>query len=96
MNKNQIKTKIIIIQSLDWLLIIGLLGGIYFAVENDANKFLIAVCGLVGLIIIHQIGLWSVNKIHTYRISLKNIEHEEKQHEIQILMSKGGQKVKKS
>lgn len=96
MNKQQIKIKILIVQSLDWLLIIGMLAGIYFAVENGVNRFLIAVCALAGLAIIHQIGLWSVNIIHSYRIDLKHIEQEEKQHEIQELMSKGGQKVKKS
>ena len=96
MNKQQLKIKILVVQCLDWLLIIGLLGGIYYAVENDTNKFLIAVCALIGLAIIHQIGLWSVHRIHTYRINIKHIEHDEKQHEIQELMSKGGQKVKKS
>lgn len=96
MNKQQLKIKILVVQTLDWLLIIALLAGIYIAVVNEVNKFLIAVVGLVGLGIIHQIGLWSVNKIHSYRINIKHIEHDEKQHEIQELMSKGGQKVKKT
>ena len=96
MNEQQIKIRILIIQSLDWALIIALLIGLYIAYQNGVERFYIAVGGLAGLGIIHQVGLWSVNKIHTLRTNLKNIEHEKKQREIHELMSKGGQKVKKS
>ncbi len=95
MNKHQIKIKIYVLQTIDWLMIIGLIGGLYLAYTKGIGTFWIAVMGLVGLGVIHQVGLLSVNQIHKWRINIEHIEHDEKQKEIQDLMSKGGQKVKK-
>jgi len=96
MNEKQIKIKILIIQTLDWSLIISIVVGIYIAIENETEAFYIAIMGLVGLGIVHQIGYWSINKIHTLRTNLHNLEQEKKRGEISELLSKGGQKAKKS
>jgi hypothetical protein len=95
-NEQQIKIRIYIILTLDWLIIVALLVGLFIAHQNETKEIYMVIAGLAGLGIIHQIGTLSVNKIHTLRTNLKNLEHERKQKEIQDLMSKGGQKVKKS
>ena len=95
MEEQKIKIQIFVIQCLDWLMIIGLLAGLYYAYLQEVSKVLIVFMGLSGLVFIQQVGLISVHKIHTLQIKLKHIAQEKKQKEIDLLMSKGGQKVKK-
>ncbi len=68
-------------------MIVALLVGLFIAHQNETSKVYMVIAGLAGLGIIHQIGLISVNKIHTLRTNLKNLEHERKQKEIQDLMN---------
>lgn len=96
MNEKQLKIKILIIQSLDWTLIIAWVAVLFIAYQNGTEYIYIALIVLIGLGIIHQIGLVSINKIHAFKTQLHNLEQERKREEIHVLMSKGGQKVKKT
>lgn len=96
MNEKQLKIKILIIQSLDWALIIAWAAVLFIAYQNETEYIYIALIVLIGLGIIHQVGLVSINKIYAFRTQLHNLEQERKREEIHVLMSKGGQKVKKT
>ena len=96
MNEKQLKIKILIIQSLDWSLIIAWAAVLIIAYQNGTEYIYIALIVLIGLGIIHQVGLGSINKIYAFKTQLHNLEQERKREEIHVLMSKGGQKVKKT
>lgn len=74
MNPGSIKTKIFILQLIDWLLLIGVMGGGIYAVLHSENRPLIAVLALIGLVFVNQFGQWSLTKIAAHRHDLKKIQ----------------------
>jgi len=74
MNPGTIKTKIFILQLLDWVLLIGVMGGGIYAVLHSANRPLIAVLALAGLILVNQFGQWSLTKIAGHKHTLKQLQ----------------------
>ena len=74
MNQSNIKTKIFILQVIDWLLLIGVMSaGIYGTLYSD-NRPLAAVLSILGLGIVNQFGHWSLTKIAGHRQELKKLE----------------------
>lgn len=78
MNESQIKMKILIIRSLDWLLFIIVLAiGIPALLYTD-QQFTALVFILIGMGIVHFSGNWVVKKVAAYRLELDQIKRKEK------------------
>jgi len=78
MNESQIKIKIIIIRSIDWILFATVLGiGIPALVSTD-KQFIALVFILIGLGIVHFSGDWTVKKVASLRLELEKLERKEK------------------
>jgi hypothetical protein len=74
MTPGTIKTKIFILRLIDWLLLLGVMGGGIYAILNSENRPLMAVLALAGLIIVNQFGHWSLTKIAAHRHTLKQLQ----------------------
>jgi hypothetical protein len=79
MNTSNIKTQILILQVIDWALLIGVLGGGLYATLNWENRFLAAVLSIIGLGIVNMFGQWSLTKIAIHRQELKQLEKTQHQ-----------------
>ncbi len=74
MTAGSIKVKILIIQLIDWTLLLGVFGmGIYAVLYSDdpAKYGLIA---LAGLWLLHMLGRYSVTKLTRLRMELAKIK----------------------
>jgi len=77
MNKGQIKSRIFIIQVVDWSLYIAVvLVGAYTILFSE-HKELMAVASLAGLFLVHALGQSSLDKIAALRIDLEKIQRQE-------------------
>lgn len=74
MNPSTIKTKIYILQFIDWILLLGVMVGGIYGVLSSENSPLVAVIALIGLVIVNQFGRWSVTKIAAHRHALKQLQ----------------------
>jgi Na+/H+ antiporter NhaC len=74
MNQSAIKTKIFILQVIDWSLLIGIMGGGIYATLYSGNRPLAAVLSILGLAFVNQFGQWSLTKIAIHRQELKQLE----------------------
>ena len=78
MSESQIKIKIAIIRSVDWLLFGVVLGiGIPALMYTD-KKFLALVFILIGLGVVHLSGNWTVKKVAALRLDLEKLVRKEK------------------
>ncbi len=75
MNEGQIKIKILLIQVLDWLLLISVFSVGIYAVFYSENKNLMATVALAGLFLVNSFGHISINKIAALRMELKKQQH---------------------
>jgi hypothetical protein len=74
MNVTQIKTQIIVIQASDWLLVVGLIGYLVYAYTHSYSLNLIMVVAIVGLMVIHQFGKWSISRVAYLQQTLKRLQ----------------------
>ena len=74
MNESTIKTKIFILQIIDWALLIGVMAGGIYAVLYSGNRPLAAILAMLGLAVVNQFGQWSLTKIAVHRQELKQLE----------------------
>jgi hypothetical protein len=74
MNAGSIKVKILIIQLIDWVLLLGVFGmGIYAVLySDDPTKY--GLIALAGLWLLHMLGQYSVTKLTRLRMELSKIE----------------------
>ncbi len=70
MAKTTVKTTILLIQTLDWLMFVLIVGGGIYAYFHADNQFLVAVLTLFGLAIVNQVGQWTVTKVAELRQKL--------------------------
>lgn len=64
----------LIIQTLDWVLLVGIFaGGIYGVMYTD-NRFLSMVASMFALAVFHQFGRWSYSKLASLRHDLKMVQ----------------------
>jgi hypothetical protein len=78
MNESQIKMKIMIIRSIDWVLFGTVLGlGIPALMYTD-KQFMALVFILIGLGIVNLSGNWVVKKVASLRVELEKLERREK------------------
>ena len=65
----------LILQTLDWILLIALFaGGIYGVVYTD-HRFLALIASLFALGVFHQFGRWSYTKLASLRHELKHAQN---------------------
>ena len=75
MNKATIKAKILVIQTIDWILLVAIFtGGIYGVMYTD-NRFVALVAALFALALFHQFGPWSYTKLASLRHELKHAQN---------------------
>lgn len=72
MNVTAIRTQILIIQAIDWLLLVGIFAGGIYGVLHADNRFLALVAALFALALFHQFGRWSYTKLASLRHDLKH------------------------
>lgn len=78
MNESQIKMKIILIRSIDWILFAAVLGvGIPALLYTD-KQFMALLFIMLGLGIVNISGNWTVKKVASLRLELEKIERKEK------------------
>ena len=74
MNESTIKTKIFILQIIDWSLLIGVMTGGIYAILYSENRPLAAILAMLGLAVVNQFVQWSITKIAVHRQELKQLE----------------------
>lgn len=75
MKKSQINTQIVVIRTVDWLLIAGLVAYLVYAYMHSYNPNLIMTIAVVGLAVIHQFGRWSISRMAYLQQTLKRLEN---------------------
>lgn len=78
MNESQIKMKIMIIRSIDWVLFGTVLGVGLPALMYTDKQFMALVFILIGLGIVNLSGNWVVKKVASLRVELEKLERREK------------------
>ena len=71
MNASQIKSQIVMIRAVDWLLVTAFVGYLVYAYLHSFNPNFIVTIAVAGLIVIHQFGQWSINRVAFLQHSLK-------------------------
>ena len=74
MKTTTIREKILVIQTIDWLLLVAIFtGGIYGVMYTD-NRFIALVAAMFALAVFHQFGRWSYTKLASLRHDLKQAQ----------------------
>jgi hypothetical protein len=76
MNEGQIKIKILLIQVVDWALLISVFSAGVYAVLYSESKNLMATVTLIGLFLVNSLGHISINKIAALRMELKKQQNK--------------------
>lgn len=74
MNASQTRMIILVIQTVDWLLVFALAGYLAVAYHKSYSPNTTMTIAIVGLLLIHQFGRWSITKIAYLRQTLKRTE----------------------
>jgi len=74
MSPSQIKLMIFVIRSADWVLVAGLAAYLIYAYLSAHSANFIITVGMIGLVLIHQVGQWAITKIAYLRQTLKRLE----------------------
>lgn len=86
MNKNQIKTKILILRTVDTVLVIALMvAGIYSVLYADNKETMLVAC-FIGLLLLNRLGRMTNNKIALLRVQLGILMRDMKREEQATLM----------
>jgi len=75
MNEGQIKIKILLIQVLDWSLLISVFSFGIYGVLYSESKNLMATVALAGLFLVNGLGHIGINKIAALRMDLKKLQN---------------------
>ena len=74
MTTTQIKIQIFALRTVDWLLVAGLIGYLVYAYMHSYSTNFIITIAIVGLVIVHQFGRWSISKVAYLQQTLKHLE----------------------
>ena len=77
MNKGQIKSKIFMIQLVDWSLYIAVIAVGAYTILFSEHKELMAIASLTGLFLLHAFGQISLNKIAALRLDLDKLQRKQ-------------------
>jgi len=87
MNKNQIKTKIFILRSIDTVLAIALMvAGIYSTLYHTDNIETVLIAIFIGLFLLNWLGRMTNNKIAVLRVQLGILMRDMKREEQATIM----------
>jgi len=76
MNKAQIKYKMALLKTIDWVLLLLVIGiGVPGMFLTDYPVF-IGLATLAGLVVVHVFGNWVGHRIAAMRVDLKNIDRK--------------------
>lgn len=78
MNESQIKLKIIFFRTIDWILFAIVLGIGLPALMYTDKQFIALVFIILGLIIVHLSGNWTVKKVASLKLELEKLQRIEK------------------
>ncbi len=70
MKEEQLKTRIYLLRSLDWILFLAVIAFGIYAFLYAENRFLMAVITMIGLLIVHWVGNYTYEKSATMRVNL--------------------------
>ncbi|MGK0298145.1 MAG: hypothetical protein ACI9XC_001763 [Gammaproteobacteria bacterium] len=76
MNEGQIKTKMMIIQVVDWTLLIAVFSVGGFSIFYAEDPKIMGTLALFGLFLLNMLGKYSTKKIATYRVELENLKRK--------------------
>ncbi|MFB3100312.1 MAG: hypothetical protein ACE1ZM_02575 [Gammaproteobacteria bacterium] len=75
MNEGQIKIKILLIQVLDWSLLISVFAVGLYTIFYSESKNIMVTFALAGLFLVNSLGHVSINKIAALRMDLKKLQN---------------------
>ncbi|MEX2525657.1 MAG: hypothetical protein WD750_11925 [Gammaproteobacteria bacterium] len=70
MKENQLKTRLYLIRSLDWILFLSVLAFGIYAFLYAENRFLAALVAVTGLLIVHWVGNYTFEKSAIMQVDL--------------------------
>ena len=73
MDASKTKMMIFVIQSIDWLLVIVLVAYLIYAYHKSYSPAMMVTVAIIGLVIINQVGQWSITKVAYLRQALKRM-----------------------
>ena len=74
MTTTQIKIQIFVLRTVDWLLVAGLVGYLVYAYMHSYSTNFIITIAIVGLVIVHQFGRWSISRVAYLQQTVKRME----------------------
>ena len=74
MTTTQIKIQIFVLRTVDWLLVAGLVGYLVYAYMHSYSTNFIITIAIVGLVIVHQFGRWSISRVAYLQQTVKRLE----------------------
>jgi hypothetical protein len=77
MNVGQLKSKILMIQLVDWSLYIAVVSVGAYTMFFSEHKELMAIASLSGLFLVHTFGQISLNKIAALRLDLEKLQRKQ-------------------
>ena len=78
MNEGQIKTRIILIKTADYLLIFAVIGFAIYAFKTGEHLNMMMTGVLLGLLLVNRVGNFTLKKISLLKIELDKIERQKK------------------
>ena len=78
MNEGQIKARIFLIKSVDYLLIIAVMSLAVYALNHRENMNLLMTAFLLGLMLVNRVGNFTLSKIAVLRIEMEKLKREKK------------------
>ena len=86
MNVNQLKTRIVILKTIDTVLVLAVIvAGIYVAFYAENKEPMILSC-LVGLYLVNTLGRYTNNKVALMHVQIEMLTREKKTEEQRTLM----------
>ena len=74
MTPPQIRLLIFVIRSIDWVLVVLLTAYLIYAYLHAYSANYLITVGMIGLVVIHQFGKWTITKVAYLRQTLKRLE----------------------
>ncbi len=86
MNVNQIKTRILILKSIDTILVLCLIATAGYSFFYATNKEMMLLYCLIGLYLVNALGKYTSHKIAMMHIQIDLLEREKKKEQRRTLM----------
>ena len=78
MNEGQLKISLLLMQAVDWSLLIAVFSiGIYGVLYSE-NKVLMGAIALAGLLLVNRLGVFTIRKMASMRVELDKLKKLQK------------------